>query len=63
MPDKNKYLLFGGVSHQRFSDLYTLDAGNNKTNNILVNFEWTHIEATGKNPKEISHCVGWYDGK
>jgi hypothetical protein len=54
MPDKNKYLTFGGISHVRFSDVYLLSMDEKK---------WTQVKPTGEIPKELSHCVGWYDSK
>lgn len=52
MPDKNKYLTFGGISNVRFSDVYLLSMDEKK---------WIHVKPTGEIPKELSHCVGWYD--
>lgn len=54
MPDKNKYLLFAGISHTRYSDVYVFSSENNK---------WKNISATGEIPKELAYCAGWYDSK
>ena len=55
--DQNKYLLFGGISNVRYSDVYTLS---------LTESKWEFQRPRGKNnnsenPKELSYCVGWYD--
>lgn len=50
--DKNAYLIFGGISHTRFSDVFILSMDTKK---------WSSVKPTGEIPKELSHCVGWYD--
>lgn len=54
LSDKNKYLIFGGISHTRFSDVYVISMNDKK---------WVNIKPTGEIPKELSHCVAWYDSK
>ncbi|MCQ2816109.1 MAG: hypothetical protein MJ252_02475 [archaeon] len=52
MPDKNSYLLFSGVSHIRYSDVFIYDMSLNK---------WIRKNTTGEHPKELCYAVGWYD--
>ncbi len=54
LPDKNSYLIFGGISHTRFSGIFVLNMADKK---------WSSRKPTGEIPKELSHCVGWYDSK
>jgi hypothetical protein len=54
MPDKNKYLLFSGISHTRYADVFTLSTDD---------WTWNEINCSGEIPKELSYCVGWYDCK
>jgi hypothetical protein len=54
IPEKNSYLLFGGVSHTRYSDVYLFSVDARK---------WKSVKPSGDIPKELSHCVGWYDSK
>ncbi len=52
LADRNEYLIFGGVSNTRFSDVHVLN---------MTDYKWSFIQPTGEIPKELSHCVGWYD--
>lgn len=52
MDDKDKYLLFSGVSHTRYSDVYTID---------IKEWKWSNLNCSGEIPKEISYCAYWYD--
>lgn len=52
MNDKNKYLLFSGVSHTRYSDVYSIDC---------EEWKWNAEKCTGEIPKELSYCAYWYD--
>lgn len=54
LPDKNIYLTFGGISHTRYSDVFLFSLDERK---------WTGVKPSGEIPKELSHCVGWYDSK
>lgn len=50
--DKNIYLLFAGVSHIRYSDVFSLNR---------ENWRWNQEKCTGEIPKELSYCAYWYD--
>jgi hypothetical protein len=50
--DRNSYLIFGGISLTRFSDVFVLN---------MTDKKWSVRKPTGEIPKELSHCVGWYD--
>ncbi len=50
--DKEQYLLFAGVSHIRYCDIYTLNRNN---------WKWNNETCTGELPKELSYCAYWYD--
>lgn len=52
LSDKNKYLLFGGVSHVRYCDVYTLSR---------ETLKWHQESCNGEIPKELSYCSYWYD--
>ena len=52
MPDKQKYILFGGISHIRYSDVYTLSS---------FDWKWNNEKCTGELPKELCYCACWYD--
>lgn len=52
MQDKRKYVLFGGVSHTRYSDVFTIST---------TDWKWSQEKCAGELPKEISYSASWYD--
>lgn len=52
IPEKNQFLLFSGVSHVRYSDVFIYD---------LQKKKWAMKTTKGAQPKELCFSVGWYD--
>lgn len=52
LSDKDKYLVFSGVSHIRFSDVFSLSP---------QGWKWNLEKCHGEIPKELSYCAYWYD--
>lgn len=52
MQDKKKFILLGGISHVRYSDIYTLCA---------LTWKWSKILCKGESPKDVCYCASWYD--
>ncbi len=54
MNDKNKYILFSGISNTRYSDVFVFS---------MNDMKWEMMKPSGELPKEMAYSVGWYDGK
>jgi hypothetical protein len=52
IPEKNQFLLFSGVSHVRFADVFVFDMKKRK---------WSKKKTTGEHPKDLCYAIGWYD--
>lgn len=52
LSDKNSYLLFSGVSHIRYADIFIFNMATKK---------WTKRKTRGEHPKELCYAIGWYD--
>jgi len=64
--DKNRYLIFAGISNTRYSDVFTLNPSiiNTYKYKLILNLaeqKWNLEKPTGEIPKDLSHCAYWYD--
>ena len=52
IPEKNQFLLFSGISHLRYADVFIYDLNTKK---------WSLKTCIGVQPKDLCYAVGWYD--
>lgn len=52
IPEKYQFLLFSGVSHVRYADVFVYD---------LHKMKWSIKATKGALPKELCFAAGWYD--